>query len=52
MEAPCMKITPDVRIGRNVKFCGFCNLYGCEIGDDCTIGPFVEIQSGPDVGNS
>jgi acetyltransferase-like isoleucine patch superfamily enzyme len=22
------------------------NLYGCSIGDDCFIGPFVEIQSG------
>jgi acetyltransferase-like isoleucine patch superfamily enzyme len=26
------------------------NLYGCEIGDECLIGPFVEIQSGVKVG--
>jgi acetyltransferase-like isoleucine patch superfamily enzyme len=26
------------------------NLYGCELGDDCSIGPFVEIQSGVKIG--
>ena len=28
----------------------FTNLYGCRIGDDTTIGPFVEIQRGAVVG--
>ena len=28
----------------------FTNLYGCRIGDDTRIGPFVEIQSGAVVG--
>lgn len=26
------------------------NIYGCAIGDDSRIGPFVEIQSGADIG--
>ncbi len=27
------------------------NLYGCQLGDDCFIGPFVEVQSGVSVGD-
>jgi len=50
-SAPFVKIAEDVKLGRNVRFTGFVNLYGCEIGDDCVIGPFVEIQSGVVVGN-
>jgi UDP-2-acetamido-3-amino-2,3-dideoxy-glucuronate N-acetyltransferase len=46
IEAPFMKMGKDVKIGKNVKFSGYANLYGCEIGDDCMIGPFVEIQKG------
>jgi acetyltransferase-like isoleucine patch superfamily enzyme len=30
----------------------FVNLYGCEIGDDCFVGPFVEIQKGAKIGNN
>ena len=45
MDAPFMKIAPNVKLGKDVRFCGWANLYGCEIGDECTIGPFVEIQS-------
>ena len=41
---PFSKISDDVRLGANVKITGFVNLYGCYIGDDCTVGPFVEIQ--------
>lgn len=29
----------------------FINLYGCEIGDDVKIGPFVEVQKGVKIGN-
>jgi len=43
-DAPFSKIAPDVKLGRNVRFAGFVNLYGCEIGDECMIGPFVEIH--------
>ena len=34
----------DVRFGARVKIVEPCNLYGCEIGDDCFIGPFTEIR--------
>lgn len=40
----------DVRFGANVKLVEPVNLYGCEIGDDCFVGPFVEIQKGVAVG--
>jgi UDP-2-acetamido-3-amino-2,3-dideoxy-glucuronate N-acetyltransferase len=50
-EAPFVKIGKDVKLGRNVRFTGFVNLYGCEVGDDCMIGPFVEIQRGVVVGS-
>src|SRR5450755_297045 len=34
----------DVVFGARVKIVEPCNLYGCEIGDDCFVGPFTEIQ--------
>ncbi len=40
----------DVVFGRNVTVVEPCNLYGCEIGDDCFIGPFVEIQKDVSIG--
>ena len=43
-------IAPDVKLGRDVKVYAFCNLYGCEIGDDTQVGAFVEIQRGARVG--
>ena len=43
-------IADDVRLGRDVEVHGFANLYGCEIGDESAIGPFVEIQSDVRVG--
>jgi acetyltransferase-like isoleucine patch superfamily enzyme len=46
-----LKIAPNVRLGKNIRFGGFINLYGCAIGDDCTIGAFVEIQSDAAVGD-
>lgn len=45
-----LRVAPDVILGRNVKLFGFCNLYGCEIGDDTRIGTFVEIQKGAKIG--
>ena len=41
----------DVAFGARVKIVDPVNLYGCRIGDDCFIGPFVEIQKGVVVGN-
>jgi len=34
----------DVQFGANVKVVQPVNIYGCSIGDDCFVGPFVEIQ--------
>jgi acetyltransferase-like isoleucine patch superfamily enzyme len=34
----------DVQFGARVAIVEPCNLYGCEIGDDCFVGPFTEIQ--------
>jgi acetyltransferase-like isoleucine patch superfamily enzyme len=46
------KIAPDVKLGKNVKIYDFVNLYGCRIGDNTTIGTFVEIQKGAKIGKS
>lgn len=43
-------IAPDVKVGTNVKFSKFINLYGCEVGDETKIGAFVEIQKNAKVG--
>lgn len=43
-------ITPDVKLGRDVKLSRFINLYGCEVGDETKIGAFVEIQKNASVG--
>ncbi len=41
----------DVAFGAGVTVVEPVNLYECAIGDDCFIGPFVEIQKGVSVGN-
>ena len=45
-------IGDDVKLGRDVTIYHpeLVNLYGCEIGDECVIGAFVEIQRGVVVG--
>jgi len=43
-------IAPDVELGADVRLSSFINLYGCRIGDQTTIGAFVEIQTGAVVG--
>ena len=45
-------ISPDVKLGRNVRLSKFINVYGCEIGDDTKIGAFVEIQKNATVGKN
>jgi acetyltransferase-like isoleucine patch superfamily enzyme len=45
-------ITPDVKLGENVKLSKFINLYGCEVGDHTKIGAFVEIQKNAKVGRN
>ena len=48
-EAPyrCMAA---VSFGENVVVQSFTNLYGCEIGSNTRVGPFVEIQNGVRIG--
>lgn len=50
-DALLRRIATDVKLGRNVKIYAFVNLYGCEIGDETTIGTFVEIQKGAKIGS-
>lgn len=45
-----LSIAPDVKLGQGVRLSKFINLYGCEIGDDCKIGAFVEVQKNAKVG--
>ncbi len=40
----------NVKFGERVKVVQPANVYGCEIGDDCFIGPFVEIQKDVRIG--
>ncbi|MHB8893771.1 MAG: acyltransferase [Candidatus Geothermincolia bacterium] len=41
----------DVMFGERVTVVQPSNLYGCSIGDDSFVGPFVEIQKGVRIGN-
>jgi acetyltransferase-like isoleucine patch superfamily enzyme len=41
----------NVRFGLNVTIVEPVNIYGCRIGDNVFIGPFVEIQKGATIGN-
>lgn len=45
-----VSIGSNVRLGENVKFSKFINIYGCEIGDETKIGAFVEIQKNATIG--
>jgi len=47
---PLKKIANDVQLGENVTICDFVNLYGCKIGSQTKIGPFVEIQKNASIG--
>ena len=49
-DALTRRIAPDVTLGKNVRLHAFVNLYGCEIGDETSIGTFVEIQKGVTIG--
>ena len=42
----------DVKFGVNVKVVEPMNIYGCEIGDNTFIGPFVEIQKDVKIGKN
>ena len=51
VRGPHLVISDDVKIGDNVKLHGFANLYGCSIGDETSVGTFVEIQKDVTIGN-
>jgi acetyltransferase-like isoleucine patch superfamily enzyme len=42
----------NVKFGKNIKIIKPVNLYGCDIKDNCFIGPFVEIQKNTTIGTS
>jgi len=42
----------DVNFGENITIVNPVNLYGCTIGNNCFIGPFVEIQKKVSIGNN
>ena len=44
------RLIDDVDFGQNVVVSAFTNLYGCRIGDETRIGPFVEIQRDAEIG--
>lgn len=41
----------NVQFGKDVKVVEPINVYGCKIGDYCSIGPFVEIQKNVTIGD-
>ena len=48
-ETQSVKVV-NVSFGERVKIIEPCNLYGCALGDDVFVGPFVEIQSNVIIG--
>jgi UDP-2-acetamido-3-amino-2,3-dideoxy-glucuronate N-acetyltransferase len=49
-----MPINENVKLGENVKISlpDLVNIYGCEIGDNSSVGPFVEIQKDVHIGKN
>ena len=53
MEPTLLKVgIKNVEFGENVKIVEPVNIYGCKIGDNVFIGPFVEIQKDVIIGNN
>jgi len=48
-DAP-YRLIDNVEFGAGVVVQAFTNLYGCKVGDNTRIGPFVEIQRGAVIG--
>jgi acetyltransferase-like isoleucine patch superfamily enzyme len=44
------RLIHDVEFGDGVVVHPFTNLYGCRVGDETMIGPFVEVQRGASIG--
>lgn len=45
------KLINNCKIGKKTEIYNFVNLYGCQIGSECLVGPFVEIQKGAIIGD-
>ena len=48
---PC-KDTKKYKVGKNTIIEDYCNLYKCEIGDNCIIGSYVYIEEDVKIGNN
>lgn len=46
------QVIKNCKIGERTILWNFVNLYGCQIGNDCMIGSFVEIQNNVQIGNN
>lgn len=44
-------VSRDVKLGENVTIWHFCNLYGCAIGNNVSIGSYTEIRKGVVIGD-
>ncbi|MBZ0098797.1 MAG: N-acetyltransferase, partial [Taibaiella sp.] len=42
----------NAEFGENVKIVEPVNIYGCKLGNNCFVGPFVEIQKDVTIGNN
>ncbi len=51
-ETPLACVAEDVVLGENVQLSRFINLYGCRIGENTRVGPFVEIQKNAQIGKN
>lgn len=49
-----MPVAQNVKLGEGVRIFqpDLVNIYGCTLGDKTTVGPFVEIQGGVDIGKN
>jgi len=45
-------IIVDCKIGDGTRVWNFANLYGCQIGSNCTVGSYVEVARGAVIGNN
>src|SRR5512135_2201169 len=46
------RVSPDVKLGKDVKLFAYVNLYGCSVGDNSKVGTFVEIQKVASIGRN
>jgi len=42
----------NIKKGKNLQIVLPCNIYGCIFGDNCFVGPFVEIQKNTKIGSN